>query len=64
MKKNAEEHKAEGQVDKMKGEMKDKYGKLTGDKTKQAAGKMDKAKGEVKKQFGKMKEKVEDDRSK
>lgn len=41
-------NKVEGSIDKAKGEIKDQYGKLTGQKDKEAEGKFDKAKGSAK----------------
>lgn len=58
---DAKENKAKGDYDKVKGEVKDQFGKLTNDKKTQASGKVDKAKGEAKKKFGKLQEKFEDD---
>lgn len=57
---DAEKNKAKGQHDKVKGEAKDAFGKLTNDKRKQASGKFDKAKGEVKKKVGELEEKNDD----
>lgn len=57
------ENQAKGALDKVKGEAKDQYGKLTNDKTKQASGKKDKAKGEVKQKFGKAQEKSNKDKN-
>ncbi|MBN6886580.1 uncharacterized protein YjbJ (UPF0337 family) [Cytobacillus horneckiae] len=46
----------EATKDKLKGNVKEKYGALTGNETKQAEGKMDKIKGNVKEKVGDAKE--------
>ncbi|GGN66196.1 CsbD family protein [Oceanobacillus indicireducens] len=56
-------NKVSGEIDKAKGEVKDKFGKARGDLSKQAEGKFDKAKGDVKKEFGEMKDKFDHDSS-
>jgi len=49
----------DGAKDKLKGEAKDLYGKVTDNKDKQAEGKVDKAKGEAKQKMGEIKEKLD-----
>jgi len=60
--KHGDDHKVEGAIDKVKGEAKDQYGKLTDDKSKQAEGKWDKLKGAAKDKLGDAKNKMDDDR--
>ena len=57
--KDGDDHKLEGAVDKLKGEAKDQFGQLSGDKSKQAEGKWDKLKGEAKDTLGNMKNKMD-----
>lgn len=52
--------KERGKLDKAKGEVKDQYGKLTNDKSKQAEGKYDKAKGNVEDKVGEAKNETGD----
>jgi|GEM_PF-2343174 len=61
--KNGDQHKAEGFIDRVKGEAKDQYGKLANDHSKQAEGKWDKAKGAAKDALGDFKNKMNDDRA-
>ena len=56
-------NKVNGQIDKAKGEAKDRLGKARDDFSKQAEGKFDKAKGDVKKKVGEMKDKFDGDSS-
>ncbi len=46
------QHSLEGKKDKLKGRMKDAFGGLTGDTSKQAEGKWDKLKGSAKDKLG------------
>ncbi|MDQ0269736.1 CsbD family protein [Cytobacillus purgationiresistens] len=48
----------EGNKDQLKGNVKEKYGKLTGNESKEAEGKMDKLKGNAKEKLGDAKEAV------
>ncbi len=48
------EDSLEGKSDKLKGRVKDAWGGLTGDTSKQAEGKLDELKGNVKDKFGKI----------
>jgi uncharacterized protein YjbJ (UPF0337 family) len=48
--------RTEGKMDKLKGDIKQGVGKMTGDKSMQAEGVVDKAKGHVKDAFGKTKD--------
>ncbi|EMG28356.1 hypothetical protein X560_2272 [Listeria fleischmannii 1991] len=50
-----------GAKDKVVGEAKDSYGKLTGDKAKQGEGKAQKAKGTVNEKVGEAKDKLSDE---
>lgn len=59
VRKDGDDHKVEGAVDKVKGEAKDQFGKLTDDKSKQAEGKWDKLKGDAKDKFGYAKNSLE-----
>jgi uncharacterized protein YjbJ (UPF0337 family) len=49
--------KVKGSLDQLKGEAKEKWGKLTNDHSTETEGKMDKVKGKVKVGIGKAKEK-------
>jgi len=51
---------AQGKADKLKGNIKDAAGGLTGDSNLQAKGKIDKMKGKVEDTFGKMERKLDD----
>jgi uncharacterized protein YjbJ (UPF0337 family) len=55
-------HKDEikGSGKKLRGEVKDKVGKATGDENLRAAGKADKAEGSIQKSVGKVKDRVRD----
>jgi len=57
---NKNDEKLDGIKDKVKGNVKDAAGKVTGDKKKQAEGKYDKVKGEVKENINKIKDEKED----
>lgn len=50
--------KVEGNVDQVKGEAKEQWGRLTDDHSKVAEGKMDKVKGKVKEGVGNIKDKL------
>lgn len=49
-----------GKTDKMKGEIKESWGKATGDRSTEAEGKMDKAKGEMKEKGSDTRDSVRD----
>ncbi|OIK16126.1 CsbD family protein [Bacillus sp. MUM 116] len=50
--------KLKGSLDKVKGEVKEQWGKLTDDHSKEAEGKMDKVKGKLKEGYGKVKDEL------
>jgi uncharacterized protein YjbJ (UPF0337 family) len=53
-----DENRIDGKADKVKGEVKQTIGKVTGDKSMQAEGTIDKAKGTVKDAFGRAKDEI------
>ncbi|MBI0578090.1 CsbD family protein [Neobacillus cucumis] len=48
-----------GNLDQVKGEAKEQWGKLTDDHSKEAEGKVDKAKGKLKEGYGEVKDEIE-----
>jgi uncharacterized protein YjbJ (UPF0337 family) len=52
------EDKVNGTVNRVKGEAKEQWGKLTDDHSTEAEGKVDKAKGKVQEEVGKLKDKL------
>jgi uncharacterized protein YjbJ (UPF0337 family) len=47
-----------GQLDETKGVIKEKVGKVTGDRSTEVSGKLDQAKGKVEKKIGQVKDKI------
>ena len=55
------EHENEGNLDQLKGAVKEGFGSLTGDRSTEAEGKLERAKGKVQEEYGKIKSDMTDD---
>jgi uncharacterized protein YjbJ (UPF0337 family) len=58
------EHEAEGNLDQLKGAVKEGFGALTGDRSKEAEGKLERAKGKLQEEYGKIKSDLTDENPK
>lgn len=56
--KNVADDRMRGQVDETKGVIKEKVGKITGDRSTEVSGKLDQFKGKVEKKIGQAKDKI------
>jgi uncharacterized protein YjbJ (UPF0337 family) len=52
------EDRARGQIDQVKGVIKEKTGKITGDRSTELSGKVDQAKGKIESRIGKTKDAI------
>jgi uncharacterized protein YjbJ (UPF0337 family) len=55
------EHQNEGNLDQLKGAVKEGFGALTGDRSTEAKGKLERAKGKLQEEYGKIKSDLTDD---
>jgi len=55
------DEKMEGKLDQAKGKIKEKAGKMGGDRSTEIGGKVDQAKGKIKETMGELKEELKDD---
>ena len=61
MNKSGKEHEAEGQLDQIKGAVKEGVGALSGDRSTEAEGKLERAKGSIQEGYGRIKSDIEND---
>jgi uncharacterized protein YjbJ (UPF0337 family) len=55
------EHENEGNLDQLKGAVKEGFGALTGDRSTEVEGKLERAKGKLQEEYGKIKSDMTDD---